>query len=290
MRKLSYIFIAFLAVAFVSCGGKTQPESVSDSDSVATDSISESLPRVDSLKLQKYTSKRKLGCWEYKSEVEYPVSGNESLISSIRDWISESLIHSDGEEKVKKYSSDLADGQSVLDYYASSYMESIDYDNYIDLPEGIECELDIKITKEFENPQVVSFNVQTYWYGGGAHGGSYVYGASFRKSDGKRLGWNLLFSKKAVKSEIISQLKKYFDVSTDEELMESLMLSGPENSTPKVANIPYPATEPWISADGLFMIYQQYEIACYAAGMPSVLIPWSKLPRYLSEEYKSLFD
>ena len=47
-----------------------------------------------------------------------------------------------------------------------------------------------------------------------------------------------------------------------------------------------------VTADGLKIYYQQYDIAPYAAGFPTALIPYDKLSNYMNKEsdfYKSLF-
>lgn len=37
--------------------------------------------------------------------------------------------------------------------------------------------------------------------------------------------------------------------------------------------IPFPKYEPYYTEDGVCFIYQQYEIACYAAGRPTFTLP-----------------
>lgn len=290
MYRLLFLFLILVTVSLASCGEKTTKGGISDSDSVALDSVADSLDMVDTLMVETFSCKRKLGCWKYESEVEYPVSGSDELLRNVRGWVLKALNYSDAETKVNAFSGDLNDGQAVVDYYARAYMESIDYDNYIDLPDEMECELQIKITKSFENDQVVSFEIVTYWFGGGAHGGTSIYGATFRKSDGKHLGWNLVSSKKELVPAIVEGLKHYFEVTTDEELMENLQIFSNDEFVADVSKIPYPATEPWLTTDGMMMIYQEYEIACYAAGKPVVVIPWKELPAYLSTQNKSLVN
>ena len=50
--------------------------------------------------------------------------------------------------------------------------------------------------------------------------------------------------------------------------------------------IPLPKQyEPYPSADGIVFTYAQYEIACYAAGMPTFTIPYSDVQPFLSEDF-----
>lgn len=289
MKKLSYLVIAFAVMAMASCGLKTQPGEAVDSDSVAA-AVESTVSEDTSVKTEKISVTQKKGCWNYKSEVEYPVDGPEALVANIRNWISDCLkVSNNAEGKLTAYSGDMSDGKAMLDYYAKEYIKSINFDDYAELPEDMECEMDFTITKEFENSELISFNIGTYWFGGGAHGGETVAGASFRKSDGKKLDWDMIAAKKALMPMIIDGLKKHFEVKTDAEVVENLLLAEePAAGQPLSAIVPYPVTTPWFSAEGLILMYQQYEICSYAAGMPSIVVPWKALKPLLKDEYQSL--
>jgi hypothetical protein len=77
-------------------------------------------------------------------------------------------------------------------------------------------------------------------------------------------------------------LKVYFGVKTDDELAEMLI------DVP-VYNIPVPKTPPYIIEDGILAVYQQYEIAPYAAGMPSVKFSRKDLEPIMTGWAKRLF-
>ena len=123
-------------------------------------------------------------------------------------------------------------------------------------------------------------------YMGGAHGSQLLDGASFSKTTGERLGWSLLkiTDRDALVALLKEGLKTYFSASgekieTDEQLMEILQLyddpETPEDES--AAGVPLPATEPYLSRDGLNFIYQEYEVAAYAYGRPDVTIPMETL-------------
>lgn len=144
-----------------------------------------------------------------------------------------------------------------------------------------------KITKEFETPKYIVFLHQTYEYMGGAHGGMGGLGyMTFNRSNGRKV--TNFFTKGAaekMQAMLKKGLKEYFSeagapVKTDKELLEQLQIEG--------NIIPLPVQEPYPSATGLVFIYQQYEIACYAAGMPSFTIPYEQAMPYLTEEVKEL--
>lgn len=144
-----------------------------------------------------------------------------------------------------------------------------------------------KITKEFETPKYIVFLHQTYEYMGGAHGGMGGLGyMTFNRSNGKKI--TNFFTKGAaekMQGMLKKGLKAYFSeagapVKTDKELMEQLQIEG--------NIIPLPVQEPYPSATGLIFTYQQYEIACYAAGMPSFTVPYEQVMPYLTNEVKEL--
>ena len=57
------------------------------------------------------------------------------------------------------------------------------------------------------------------------------------------------------------------------------------------ADVPKTAADPtrWKFTDrGLDIIFEPYEVTAYAAGTPTITIPWDKLTDYLSENYYEL--
>lgn len=127
------------------------------------------------------------------------------------------------------------------------------------------------IKKTFENSQLVTFvcDGSTYFIGA-AHGTPYSFGATFRKGDGKIFGSNL-FRTPFDNDLLIQGLKKYFNCSSDNQLLQCLV--GDYDST---FEIPMPSNQPWVEADGIHYVYQPYEIAAYSDGFPTVVIPFSQ--------------
>ena len=83
-------------------------------------------------------------------------------------------------------------------------------------------------------------------------------------------------------------LKSYFAENgvkmTDNELFENLQIGISGNDR----TIPLPMLQPFPTGEGLVFTYQQYEVACYAAGMPSFVVPYNKIAPYLTEEASRL--
>lgn len=183
------------------------------------------------------------------------------------------------------YKGDYADVDSFARQYAQERMAEMaeihtemdgDYDE--DMAFMMQYERSLQITKGYETDRLVTINLQTYDYNGGAHGITISWGMTFRKSDGRQMGSNVLNNN--VSDEGWTQLMhkglmEYFEVETEEELGECLFNSD-------LFELALPHTEPSFGEEGLVFTYQQYEIAAYAYGMPSFTIPYDKLTKYLN--------
>lgn len=151
---------------------------------------------------------------------------------------------------------------------------------------------DYSATVESQTDRFVTL-VETHdIYTGGAHGLYVVSGQTFRKVDGHRMGWDLFDMNK--KAEIVALLKEsvkeYFEVETDEELEEILQLwDDPDTPENELENgLPLPSMSPYATPEGISFIYQQYEIAAYAYGLPSGILSLEKVKPVLSEEGRAL--
>jgi hypothetical protein len=76
-------------------------------------------------------------------------------------------------------------------------------------------------------------------------------------------------------------LKKYFEVNTDEELENCLSLE-------HTYLLPLPANPPLFIKEGVSITYQQYEIAPYAAGLPSFILPYNEAKSLMNTTGKNL--
>ena len=143
--------------------------------------------------------------------IEYPTEGSDILLQNIREWINESLGG--------KYNGDLADGQALFNHYWNEFMkDKVGEDGY-----GVYNHATIK--KVYEDSKVVTFTNETYTYGdGAAHGMESTKGVTFRKSDGRKFTADLLDGSYKYQTEIKNGLRKYFEINTNDELMERLML------------------------------------------------------------------
>ena len=213
--------------------------------------------------------------------IEFPDYADQRLNTAIVEHLSEMLGGS--------YEGDYADRDSFLHHYVDRYRQDIrdmrkDFEDLTeDLPFQLSKELDI--VKEYETDRVVSYLVTTYEFTGGAHGFEDCRGITFRRSDGRQIGLNVLNERRGDEdwgTMMRDGLKEYFEVETDSAL-EEVLQSG------DAVLLPLPQSEPYFTKDGLAFVYQQYEIAAYAYGRPHFVIPYDKLRPYLNATGRRLF-
>lgn len=308
MKTKLLFLITAVSLSFASCGNKNA-ETAEIEDAFAYPLEIENYTFSDSSKYANISIKAVLPV--AKDSVSQVI--RDSLVNiignSIRSYQGSQM--EDSKPLIAKYSGDEKDAKSMLDYYSKAVSKLLnsqakeDYDERVkyweedttlteeqrkEFKEGITpWDYSMDVTKTSEDSTFVVFNDTEYAYIGGAHGGVFGWGGiTFRFSDGSIvkdfLKDNVL---KDMQPLLKKGLKEYFNenadekIKTDQQLMEQLML--PEESK---GLIPLPAWTP--SPDekgkGLVFTYQQYEIACYAVGMPSFVLSWDELKPFLKED------
>jgi len=281
---------ALAALILTSCN-KKQAATVSSADADSTTVVAPTeKSQTDKLTTKKIAKSLKNDAGEFDLTIDFPEGGNATLVNAIREYISESLgsTYGGGEEDTKQgsYSGDLADGDKMADYYfdlkVKEFQAMYNEMKQDGMPEIPELASSTKITKDYETDRVVTYLFNSYENGGGAHGGAVGSGMTFRKSDGRRVGWDM-FSSGKMQTVLRDGLKEYFEVKTDEELASNLTLT-------ETYLLPMPVTPPIFGKDGIIVTYQQYEIAPYAAGMPSFVIPYNKAKAMMNNTGKQLIN
>ena len=142
------------------------------------------------------------------------------------------------------------------------------------------------LRKTGETDRYVVFQSMDYIYMGGAHGGVTGEGSmTFSKKDGHRIGEMVDASRSDEMQPLLIEglLRYYSDNGYDttwDDLKESLFIED--------GVIPLPAWQPYPSPEGLVFTYQQYEIASYAEGMPSFIVPYSEMEPFLTPEARDI--
>jgi hypothetical protein len=226
---------------------------------------------------------------DFSATIEMPTSGNPLLVNSINEWISEQLGNS--------YEGDVNDVKQMLQFYAKLYTTAKD-STHLDTIWGdgkyAELALDrsFEIEKIYETSKLVTFGVNSsFYYHGAAHPNTTYNAQTFRKSDGRRFGWEIICEDYTLaddstyvplESKLRAGIAKYFEVANEDDLGDMLSIEKSDFSY----NFPRPQSIPYLTKDGLNFVYQQYEIAPYAMGMPAVTIPCEELP--LLQAFKQL--
>jgi hypothetical protein len=243
-------------------------------------------------------------------EVQLPVA-NSDVAQAIRQQLvatmGERLTHvasPEGEQFFPLFSGDANDCKAMVDYYFKRTMALLDSlsksdaderEAYIREAEELseeekaeriaeipqwEYEYSLKLIADTTNYLV--FQSQDYIYLGGAHGGVSGDGClTFDKETGK-LVEHMLDSTctEALQPLLIEGLLSYFSdnemTMSEEDLFDVLQIEGRQ--------IPLPVLQPFPTKEGMVFTYQQYEIASYAAGMPSFTLPYDRLQPYLTPE------
>ena len=284
-----------MVALLTACGHRASNGAAEDSDSVAVNSEF----RTDSIGLMREDSMVSI-----KVSVQWPISGNDSLTASIRQYLCEVMQTSpmqEGQPEVKLYDDGQKAVQALVDtmyntlagYWKEAREEGI--------PTDMAYSFDMRAFKLEETDRYITYVSNQEGFQGGAHGYATASCQTFRKRDGLRIGYeteydqqtetyvmkNQTLFKDPKSPELAALIKEgvrnYFqefeqDVTTDEALKD--MLIGVDD----VNSIPLPSNAPSFTKDGLSFIYQQYEIAPYAAGMINFTIPYDKVLPYLTKD------
>ena len=231
----------------------------------------------------------------------------EELKRVIDDRLSR-ITSYEGERFFEPFDGDSGDTGSYLEYYfnrAADVIERLSAEDaaerasYIEadedlteerkaeiLAEAPTWEYEFNLKKIEETADYVVFQSLDYTYMGGAHGGMLGDGClTFSKKDGHLLQEVLdPDCEEAIQPLIGKGLAEYFsdggDVVTPDNYREFLLIDDDV--------VPLPAWQPYPSKDGLVFTYQQYEIAPYAAGMPSFTVPKADIAPFLSADARKV--
>lgn len=217
---------------------------------------------------------------------DYPVKGDKALMDSIRLFIDKELGGN--------YKGDFQQGDSLLAFYAHGWeKEMTQMFNEIVTARGSDQDMapmfrSVVIKQEYNTPLYITYSIRTETYSGGAHGMHESKGVTFRKEDGHIFSNDILIKNrdKEFNNLIRDGLFRYFSeqdmpLSSDIELSTALQIDD-------VNNIPLPTAPLYFTPDGIVMVYQPYEIACYAAGSPKFTIPYHRITPYLTQEARKM--
>lgn len=230
--------------------------------------------------------------------VDYP-SDADSLSLAVRRYVNRQLAniylpHIQQEENNREYviySGSLDDAKQMLQFYltgnASVLREAAESFSQTTGEKITMCD-EVRIDKTGETEKYVTYCTNVYTFLGGAHGSSYAFVANISKESCRALEQTVdAANEKALQPLLRKGVLTYLQQSgetaaTDQNLNGYLLLQG--------NNIPLPATPPYLAADGVHFLYQQYEIAPYYLGMVGFTVPYRDIMPYLTPEAKALAE
>lgn len=268
MKKLLYISAILSMSMFAgSCGFTGEPSSANDTDSLALDSLNVEELKFTTNKVTFSDSIEVNGVMiHYDIDLDVPATGPHQLVQAVKQWLNQVLGGS--------YSEEPNFDDDMLRYYSMEY-----FDDKSDMASDAampDFAFTLSATVKESNDRFVSYEVEGYDYTGGAHGMPIEYGATFVMADGSQLGWEMFADSTDLYPLFKHYVATYFEVDNDSSVNELLFEDA-------ARNFPLPTQSPWLVADGVKFCYTAYEIAPYAAGRPSAVIPTDKAKKYLTK-------
>ena len=229
--------------------------------------------------------------------VAFPVANKKyaQLAAAINEWISEQLGGTYGDSAEGDYAKLLSDTAAMVDHYYAA-IKKLNDDNWKEMAENMQPEDlqgmqlfdSIAITKTAEGKDWVTFQFVNDVFQGGAHGSHLVFGQTFRKSDGRRIGWDIIrqLPEGNLQELMRKGLVSYFAADNEEGFKEEDLESVLDESARYY--IPMPQCPPLFTSEGILFLYNQYEIAAYAMGLPCFVLTWEELKPHLNVTAKRL--
>ena len=260
MKHLAYFLLIF---TLMSCNLKSADKG--DNLSALSDSVelNDFVPTTDSIQYHDSVTLGPNSMVKVDISCVYPTNLNKQLTDSMLTWISQQL--SDSALKYKNNIPQLVPAKG-REFLTRDTREAKNlYEERENTDQTVNYEFEEHISIAYQDSDYITLTDETYVYMNGAHGSTTITNTTFSLADGSQQGWNLL---KGMDSFLLMQkitegIKQYLGLSDDDNLYDHLLVDA----------IQMPVTPPFLMNDGIHLLYQQYEIAPYAVGMPEVVIP-----------------
>lgn len=231
-----------------------------------------SLELIDYASTKTYSFVDTTGYERSSMDVDFLIKGSPELKQSVNSFMRDAFNGNPNlnEENHRIDSYNWISFQDVINHYGINslkYLKEMEGD----VPHFVEESLEIK--RIAETDQFITFEVNWWGYYGGVVN-ALRYGATFRKSDGKRI--------RVIESPD-SRLFKSFLNHRILEFIDKEMLYD-ENKT----SLPFPQYEPYLIQTGIRFVYQKYEIAAGAGGVPQADVSFYEVKDYMTSEVKEL--
>lgn len=297
-HTLSYLLLA--ATALASCAGHHTGSELLDPDDA----------------LQTFTYKDSSDHLILSLALTLPTA-TDSATTLMRDSLIADFIRSaqapgyqEGEAPIARYSGEADNFQALVDYYGKADYDLLHHlalDDFMERTSFLETDTtlsvadkqrikedipqwayDYSLQRITDTPRFAVYHSEAYVYCGGAHGGVVGTGAmTFDKTTGHKIARFINPDAAPALQPLLRQgLIHYYsqcgDTITDQQLTERLFIED------GIVPLPAQAAHPNAAADSLIFTYAQYEIACYADGMPSFPLAVKDLLPHLTPEANAL--
>ncbi|HEY5125589.1 MAG TPA: DUF3298 and DUF4163 domain-containing protein [Ignavibacteria bacterium] len=196
----------------------------------------------------------------------YQISVSYPQVIGFKDTRAQDKVNTIIQTEIKKISDDFI-------------KQLVDWD-LTDIPADFSSEFECNFTVSYSQDNIfsVAFEIYTY-YAGAAHPYSYAYCMNMDLVRAKVIDFTLMFKDensglKKLSDYCFNELKKRNDtedICTDDEWLK-------EGTKPDVKNYESLPIEP----EGILVIFNAYQVACYAAGPQTVKIPYSELKDFIN--------
>lgn len=207
-------------------------------------------------------------------EINVPKALDDTAVAktinrSLEEEMISLLSFGDGEEEITGI-------QSAMTSFTDSFKEL--NERFPD--ETPSWEAKINGTIVYEDPQMITIQVESYTYTGGAHGyGSTSY-LNFDKQSGAELeNWELFEDLEGFEKFAETKFRIQEDIPQDENINATgFMFDG---------DVFHLSNNMGYTKDGFQLIYNQYEVASYADGPIVLVLPYNEINLYLKQKVKS---
>lgn len=295
MRKTFYLTGSTLLLAVMlcssnSCKQSAQPVSPA-ADTVAVTTESDTLVTSPAFI---YTTKKD-STIDCSFEVDYPQQ-TDSLAQGVKQFIAKELASvyvpytasEDAPKGYPLYKGSLDQCDALVKHYAEGSKRFFVAEQKETMSETTDREwipryhCDVKVKKVEETAGYVTYGTGSEVYLGGAHGSYFYQETNISKRTHRALSQTIDTTKvralqPLLRQGVISYLKDCGVENAEKDYKSHLFL-------PDDGHIPLPACTPTLKKSGVEFTYQQYEIASYAVGLVTFVVPYDKIKPYLCKE------
>lgn len=292
-KRIFPIVVTALTVTLMAGFKMNNKPTTNSNNSISACQAEDDTLITDSVVFRKTTKEADVHIYVDWPEEQSPVK--EAIANCVEECFKNyfiTAIYGNPDAKIPQYQAKQQNAQALVIFYGEENVKAILKKYQNNIAEGMTTDVpyinDISIKRTTETNKYVTYTAMTYLYLGGAHGSTLSRSFNFSKLTNKKIDKTIDTTKvKELQPLLRKGLLQYFSEAgeqkiTKNELKGYLLIEGDQ--------IPLPVTQPILTPEGLSFIYGQYEIAPYAMGMPSFVVPYKEIQKYMTKEAKELIN